>query len=231
MNTLKRVANLLPILVLLVSGITSCKFNKEQEPTQLPEPAPVEAPDQIISLAQAKIMYDAYGERRVGLIEKFENEQSPDKKFDVARFGSYDYKTIKAYLSYIEQEAKKANVELSTLRFYFSNYPDQKNFENGKEIKHPKQNSFFIIPTTKDGKNEDYAFYIQEDGMGVNTPVLLSDNLNPIKQDNKDSKEGLGSQKSEASLLPNLSTKPMFAKDKSLILNEANMIPPPYKTN
>ncbi|MCM4169563.1 hypothetical protein KCTC52924_00344 [Arenibacter antarcticus] len=231
MKNSKRAARLLFLMAILVFGITSCKPEKEKEPTPAPEPAPVKAPAQIVTVAQAKTMYDAYGERRVGLIEKFENEQSPEKKFDVARFGSYDYKTIKTYLAYIEQEAKNANVEISTLRFYFSNYPDQKTFENGREIKHPRQNSFFMIPTIKEGNNGDYAFYIREDDNGRNTPMLLTDNLNPKKQENMDTEQGAASQKSEASFIPSISTSLMYAKDKSLILNEGDMIPPPYKAN
>ena len=175
-------------------------------------------------------MYDAYGERRVGLIEHYENEQNPGKKFDVARFGYYDYQTIKDYMAFIEQEAKKANVEISTLRFYFSNYPDQKTFGDGREIKHPRQNSFFIIPTIKAGNNEDYAFYIREGDDGASRPMLLTDNLNP-KQEGNLNGDGSKERKSEASFVPSSASlsAPMYAKNQSLILNEGDMIPPPYR--
>lgn len=228
MKNFKRAANVLCMMALLVFVITSCKLGNEKGPAPDTEQPAVKEPAQIVTVAQAKAMYEAYGERRVGLIEKYENEQSPDKKFDVARFGSYDYETVKQYLSYIEQEAKKANVEISTLRFYFSNYPDKATFEDGREIKHPKQNSFFMIPTTKDGNNGDYAFYIHEDDNGKNTPMFLTDNLDPRKKGNNDINNRSGNQKSEASFAPRLATKPMFSGNKSLILNEVNMVPPPY---
>src|SRR5690606_7375623 len=206
--------------------IVSCKPEKDKEPGPGTD-VTVKAPEQIVTVAQAKAMYDAYGKRRVGLIEKYENEQSPDKKFDVARYGYYDYQTIKDYLMYIEQEAEKANVEISTLRFYFSNYPDQKTFENGREIKHPKQNSFFIIPTTKATDNKDYAFYIREGDDGKSLPMFLTDNLDPKREGNRD-KEGSVERKSEASFAPNIFPVPMFDADHSLILNEGDMVPPPY---
>jgi len=218
------------LVSILLFGLVSCKPEKDKAPDLDRDAITVKAPAQIVTVAQAKAMYDAYGKRRVGLIERYENEQNPDKRFDVARFGYYDYQTIKDYLAFIEQEAKKANVEISTLRFYFSNYPDQKTFGDGREIKHPRQNSFFIIPTTKAVNNEDYAFYIREGDDGTNRPMLLTDNLNP-KQEGNLNEDGSKERKSEASFMPgpgNLSA-PLYAKDQSLILNEGDMIPPPYR--
>ncbi|MCM4151168.1 hypothetical protein DHD05_06155 [Arenibacter sp. N53] len=208
----------------------SCEQKKEKPPVQEQEPSEIMAPKQIVTVAQAKTMYDSYGERRVGLIEKYENELAPEKKFDVARFGYYDYNTIKEYMNYIEQEAKKANVEISSLRFYFSNYPDKKTFEDGREIKHPKQNSFFIIPATKVENNREYGFYIMEEDNGKNIPVLLTDNLEPKKDGDMDRQQS-GAAKSEASFMPTSSPAPFYVKNKSLVLNEANMVPPPYHTD
>lgn len=212
---------------LIVFGFLSCETKKDKKPVIEQEVSEVSAPKQIVSVDQAKSMYDAYGERRVGLIEKFENEQSPGEKFDVARFGYYDYNTIKDYLAYIEQEAQKANVEISTLRFYFSNYPDKKTFEDGREIKHPKQNSFFIIPTLKDNDNQEYGFYIREEDDGKNVPVLLTDNLDPKKETDSEMQQQ-NERKSEASFLPSSAPALFYAKNKSLIMNESNMTPPPY---
>ncbi|GGW27669.1 hypothetical protein [Arenibacter certesii] len=229
MKNFKRAARIFVMIVFLVLGASSCKPEKEKIPTPEPERTPVKAPDQIVSVKQAKMMYDAYGERRVRIIEKYENEQNPEEKFDVARFGSYDYQTIKNYLRYIEQEAEKANVEIATLRFYFSNYPDQNEFEDGRKIKHPKQNSFFLIPTTRDEKNGDYAFYIYEDNDGNNIPMYLTDNLNPKNSANNGPDKVQEHQNSEASLVPKLSKSILFDKNKSLILNEGDMTPPPYR--
>ena len=227
MKNLKRIHAKLCLGILVVFGLASCEQKKEKTPVTEPEPMEINAPKQIVSVSQAKTMYDAYGERRVGLIEKYENELAPEKKFDVARFGYYDYNTIKEYMTYIEQEAKKANVEISSLRFYFSNYPDKKTFEDGREIKHPKQNSFFIIPAVKDNDRE-YGFYIREEDDGKNVPILLTDNLEPKKDEAMDRMQQTGESKSEASFMPTAPPAPFYAKNKSLVLNEANMVPPPY---
>ncbi|MDX1365165.1 MAG: hypothetical protein R3243_13210 [Arenibacter latericius] len=229
MKNPKRAASIFAIGVSLVLGTLSCTSENEKTPTPDPEASPIKAPAQIVSLKQAKMMYDAYEDRRVSLIERYENQQHPEEKFDVARFGSYDYQTIKNYLSYVEQEAKKANVEISTLRFYFSNYPDLDSFEDGRKIKHPRQNSFFLIPTTKNEKNEDYAFYIYEDNDGNNTPMYLSDNLSPRNSTTNKLNKRPGHQKSKASFVPNFTKALIFQNNKSLILNEADMTPPPYR--
>jgi hypothetical protein len=227
MKNLKRILAKLCLGTLIVFNFGSCEQKKEKTPVTEPEPVEISAPRQIVTVSQAKTMYEAYGERRVGLIEKYENELAPEEKFDVARFGYYDYNTIKEYMNYIEQEAKKANVEISSLRFYFSNYPDKKTFEDGREIKHPKQNSFFIIPAVKDKNDREYGFYIREEDDGKNVPVLLTDNLEP-KKDGRMDKMQSGESKSEASFMPTMSPTPFFVKNKSLVLNEANMVPPPY---
>ena len=230
MKNLKRICTKLCFGSLVVFGFMSCEQKKEKSPVQEPEPREIKAPKQIVSVAQAKTMYDSYGERRVALIEKYENDLEPEKKFDVARFGYYDYNTIKEYMNYIEQEAKKANVEISSLRFYFSNYPDKKTFDDGREIKHPKQNSFFIIPAVKGENDREYGFYIREEDDGKNIPVLLTDNLEQKKEGDMDRQQS-GADKSEASFMPTAPPAPFYVTNKSLVLNEANMVPPPYHDN
>ena len=65
---------------------------------------------------------------------------------------------LKKYMAYIENEAKLAGEELSTLRFYFANYPDQDKFPDGKEVVHRRQNSIMMSPTVK-RNDKDYIFY------------------------------------------------------------------------
>lgn len=192
----------------------------------------VEAPEQIISIEEAKSMYDNYTERRAGLIQDFEDRINMSRKdttkFDVARYTFYDYKTIKDYLAYIEQEAAAAGVEISSLRFYFSNYPDQEKFANGKPIVHPRQNSFFIIPATEvDG--DQIAFTTVDTGeAGKKRAVLLKMNLEPYDA------EGMGTNydntnKSLASILSVVNyASPAYANG-STALNEGSSAPPPHK--
>lgn len=197
------------------------------------EAAMVEPPKQIISLPQAQAMYRNYTERREPLIRRYEDSinirRQDSAKFDVARYVHYDYATIKQYLAYIEQEARMAGVDISTLRFYISNYPDQATFEDGRPVKHPRQNSIMILPTLKqDG--EDYGFYTMDNASGQRIPVLLTGQLQPY---NPDGMGGMsqGSGKNYAGMLPNPLSSPntAFQGGNSTILNEGTGAPPPHK--
>ena len=75
-------------------------------------------------------------------------------------------------MAYIENEAKLAGEELSTLRFYFANYPDQDKFPDGKEVVHRRQNSIMMSPTVK-RNDKDYIFYTDDAGEGKRRIVLL----------------------------------------------------------
>jgi len=154
-------------LAALTFIFTSCN---ETGKTKLPEPEKPEvlAPSEIVEINHAKSMYDNYTNRRVPLIQHYEDsinrgkgnekikmqeqkmaaQEGTAKPFDVARFVYYDYKTIKQYMDYIEQEADAAGVEISTLRFYFSNYPDEQLFP-GTDKEAPKTKFSDALPHDK----------------------------------------------------------------------------------
>lgn len=226
-------------VVLATTAIILTGCGEEQSMEQKKE-IEVLAPKQIVQIPEAKKAYDTYGERRVALIQKYEDsinrnhknskseDNAADKPFDVGRFVYYDYKTIKQYLAFIEQEAKEANVEISTLRFYFSNYPDEAFFPGTKDsIKHPRQNSILISPTYNDGKR-DYLFYIAQGAQGAEA-VPLNDSFGSIK--------GFGTTKNintkaYASIIPNLKTTTTLPtynlqRGTSLTMNRGTGVPPP----
>lgn len=242
------------VLSLFVFSFNSCaeKVEKEKEDT-----TEVLAPTQIVPIVQAKDMYDNYSNRRVPLIQHYEDsinrnlyndkirqdqkgkkavdKVKEEKPFDVARYVSYDYETIKQYMAFIEQEAKKANVEISGLRLYFSNYPDKPFFDNKDSILHPRQNSVMLSPTLKKG-DRDYLFYIGGTE-AEQEAVLLSDSFGSVKGqgmgdiDNRD-------QKSYASFLPSLNKTSVnttlnasFYAGTSLTMNKGGGAPPPYHEN
>lgn len=248
-NTKKTLATLTFALLFLVS-FTNCGDKKgEQGGDDKPKYEEIEEPSTIIPLGIAKEQYDNYGKHRVPLIQQYEdsgresysNDRIKQQKmkaqgaevakdtFDVARYGYYDLDTLKNYIKYIEQEAARANVEIANVRFYFSNYPDKEEVD-GKKIVHPKQNSFFLIPTIEQG-DRDYAFLIRGEGEKWR-PVLLTDQLEEIAD-----QKGMGAfynqnGKIHASLLPEMPTLSLTAfqgGDKSLISNEVDMVPPPYR--
>jgi len=243
----KSLAGLLFIGLVFLT-FTSCDGCKQNGDDNKPKEE-VKAPEQIVTVVQARKMYDNYSKHRVPIIQKYEDSSRQDRKdykiqqnkmqkqeagiekdtFDVARYGYYDLDTMKQYIAYIEQEAARANVNISSLRFYFSNYPDKKEIE-GRPILHPKQNSFFLIPTIEKGERE-YAFFIREKEPGKWHPVLLSDQLEELGS------QGLGAvyktnDKVHASIVPSLTTSsssPTYLNDTSLTMNEVDMVPPPHQ--
>ena len=215
---------------LLALLLISCGERTNQEQKEVEET--VAAPEQIISVEEAKSMYDNYTDRRVGWIQKFEDSINISRKdkssFDVARYTFYDYKTIKQYLAYIEQEAAEAGVEISSLRFYYSNYPDQEKFANGKPIVHPRQNSFFIIPALVH-EGEQYAFTIEATGeAGKKRAVLLTGQLDPYKPDGMGNNHNY-TEKAYAGVFSLVDYKSAAYGNGSTILNEGSAAPPPHQ--
>ena len=218
------------LCVFALASIFSC--NQQPKKNEVPDnKIEVLPPNQIVAIPQAKNMYDSYSKRRVPLIQHYEDsinrQNKDDKEFDVGRFVYYDYKTIKQYLEYIEQEADDAGVEISTLRFYYSNYPDETVFPNSKDsIKHPRQNSIMLSPTYNDGKR-DYLFYIGDGAQGKQA-IPLNDSFENIKGYSTNTSE---KSKAYASFAPSLNstiTKPTsFQGQQSLTLNRGTGVPPP----
>ncbi|TXN34906.1 hypothetical protein FVB32_09915 [Flagellimonas hymeniacidonis] len=216
MKNTKKVTPFILGAMLLFLGACQEKPKKE-EPHEEPKER-VKPPKQIISLETSKELYDNYSKNRAELIQSYEAEENDDENFKAARFASWDFKTIKQYIAFIEQEAKDAKVDISTIRFYYANYPNKKRFPDGKKVIHPRQNSIIILPTMKvDGT--DYGFYIGEDGKAK----LIKDAVDA---------KGIGSTseqngKSYASFAPNFSAPPALFAGQSLNMNHGNSGPPP----
>ena len=223
----KKSAHLL-FLALTLLVFNGCNTNIDRE---IPKGEPVAAPDQIIPIEEAEAMYKEYSKRRVPLIQKYEDsingamydqdqgrrqEKMKDgsdmgpKKFDVARYVHYDYQTLKRYMDYIEAQTTAAHEEISTIRFYFSEYPNEPTFPGTKDsIKHPRQNTLVITPAIKrkesGAKNRDYIYYIDDSDPANPKVVYLNDNFGPLMSTETGDANG-GDDKSYASFLPNIST-------------------------
>jgi len=251
MKNLKRKWFPLSLVFLSIFALSSC-VEKDKPKDQ----KPVEAPDQIVTIQEAKQMYDTYERRRVPLIQRYEDSidrkgygdkiqqqkidnktneaeaaaSAAQKRFDVTRYVYYEYDTIKKYMAYIEAEAEKAGVKISTLRFYLSNYPEQDLFPKDTAAR-VRQNSVFITPTIKEG-DKNYAYFGQESAEGKLKMILLDDDLNRSKTQLTSSLYDKD-KKSFASFLPEISTSntsmaPVFFDDKSYTMNRGGGIPPPY---
>jgi hypothetical protein len=193
------------LLLLLSSG---CKPDSSKQQTREAVDKVV-PPKQLISLETAREYYQNYGTRRVPLIRRYEDSVTratdPEgKPFDVARYVSFDYEVLKAYLAYIEQEAARVNTDIESLRIYFATYPDAA----GRT--HPRQNSVFLLPAVE-MEEKQWGLFIDGD-----RPGYLNGSLE-VHQ---------GPARAEASMVP---APPQQGRGGSLILNEGQSSPPPYQ--
>jgi len=253
MKNTKKLLSLLFTALCISLLLINCKDPKGQQPDDDHKQETVKRPDVVIDVDVARKQYLTYERRRVDLIQKYEdsvdgyyekgkmrhqeNDQQAQndskdpngERFDVARYVYWDYKTIKNYLKYIEQEAEAADVEISTLRFYFSNYAEDETAEV-----HPRQNSIIITPTLHKDKRE-YIFSIDDRDSENIKPFLLTDGFLPIQGQEK----GMGDtnnqdKRSYASFLPKTTTVnssvvvPPFQPGSSVSMNRGNGAPPPY---
>ncbi len=204
MKTIKFLLGLLAVLSLLNCNNKQSP-EKEEVPIKVESPKP---PSKIIPLEQAMELYNTYTERRVPIIQKYEINNNRSE-FHPTRYAEYDYKTIKEYILYIENEAKKAKVDITKLRFYFTTYPNAEKFKNGAQIKYPGHNSFFMVPTIKN-KNRHDAFYTITEKGGNTKSYFIENRKNEL-------------YKNKASFF----SFKQAERINSLILNEAGLIPPP----
>ncbi|MDC6366756.1 MULTISPECIES: hypothetical protein [Flavobacteriaceae] len=217
-NTRKAALIFLGSLLLMLGSCKQVQKEETSEPAlEKPREEKVAPPQGIISLEESKSLYDNYSKNRVEIIQAFELETNDDENFKAARFSSFGYEEIKQYMAFIEQEAKGAGVDISSLRLYFANYPNKKDFPDGKKIVHPRQNSIFIVPTMKvDG--HEYGFYIGEDGKAKLIKNAVGANEIGSTQKTK--------QRSYASFAPTTSAPATYASQ-SLTLNRGSAGPPP----
>ena len=209
------------VCVLLGSCDTQVKKTEAAEERTVEKVAP---PKDLISLKEAKSRFDSYSKNRVPIIQAYEAERDPEQNFVVGRFVSFDYKMIKQYMDYVEQESEKAGVEVESLRFYFSNLPEGENYPNGRKVVHPRQNGIFILPTTHNAeRNQEFGFYIGADGKAK----LIRDWSAALKA-GASLTPSFSSKSAQASLNPfNWKPSASLQGEGSLILNFGQAAPPP----
>ncbi len=224
---MKKTANLFAktFFSLVVVGLASCGDKRADKPEKEHEEyhETVKPPTNIISLEMADSIYTNYSNHRVALIEDYETQKrAPEETFEAARFVDFDYDAIKQYIKYVDQEAKNAGVQKVTkLRLYFANYPDKKDFEDGKKVVHPRQNSIFMIPTIeKNGGN--YSFFIGADGkpeLVIDWKAQMTKGMGLLENDRKKAYAGFG--------LEIFSAPSLQIGGTSLTLNHGGSGPPP----
>ncbi len=238
------------LLAVVLIGITSCDGCN-------PRPENIVTADDvkeiIISDNQAKTQFENYGEHRGKIIKIYEDngrslgdsiprnqeynkgkkqddkaeKQEVEKGFVPVQYTYYNFEQFKKYIKFIEQETKKAGADISTMRIYFANYP-----ENDRDDDKRKRNTVMFVPTINIDGNES-AYYISDEGKeGKSIPFLLNDSL---KRTGKSAPVGsldIPKKSNEANVLssfPSLMTNPsspLFYAEQSVIGNEGGLRPP-----
>ena len=206
---MKNIKNLWMFFTLFIL-FSSCE-EKQEKKSEDEVGSTFEAPEQIISLEEADSLFLNYQNRRIPHIAKEEAQyQENGKPFVPTQFISYDINVLKEYIGYIEQEAKKGGAKADSIRIYLGNYGTRSN-------KYERKNTVFLLPTAE--VNGEYGgIFIDDDGKAKLVREWASEIQNPGQGIN---------QKSEASILPSISSVPSLQGGTSLVLNYGNGGPPP----
>jgi len=146
MKTIKLLA-LLFVSAIILEGCNE----KPAHPGEPTVGGPIAPPKTIIDVQEAEDMYHRYGKDIAPILEKNKSN------FKATRSLSIDYKTLKDYIAFIEQEAAEANkTEITGLRIYFAKYEDSKNDGRATVFLNP------IMEYGGPGVNDDVAFAIDK---------------------------------------------------------------------
>lgn len=143
----------LSMMALLLINCKGNPTNNEDDDNNGP-PTVVERPNMAIELGEAIALYRNYGKNRVELIENHENEVVGEvEDYQATRSLTFNFKELRQYMDYVEQEANTAGVDVQGIRVYLGQYDT----ENSP---HPNSETVFFNPTMKKGKKE-VAFAIR----------------------------------------------------------------------
>ena len=216
MRNLKQTLKVFFTITLVSLTIMSCEFPDAVPSSYYDEPV------NIIPIQQAKEMYDEYSKNKVPALKEF--GQKDGAEFNPTRYIEYSIEDLRHYLTYIENESKRADVDINSIRIYLGAYPNSEAFKTEGRIEYPKQESIFITPTAIfDG--EELAYFTRGDMNGGKRYAVptkgLGEELMKIK--------GFNNRKFEkASMLPFIQVKDT-TDDRSLTMNRGNVKPPPKK--
>ncbi len=178
-------------------------------------------PKNIITLEEAKQLYDNYSDTRVKWTTKSILSQANLKSFEVTRSLFYDIDSLYNYLSYIKRISKEANVKPSGFRFYFGAYAND--YKRKGDTAYAHRQTIFITPTIAKqvGKETMHLGYTLSNDFKVE---LLKDKIGTDSR----GQSANGSSMQKASLFNfNINTN-MFSEN-STIANEINSSPPKGK--
>ena len=146
-----------------------------------------------------------------------------DKGFQPTEYIRYDYKSLKKYMKFIEQQTADAGYEISTMRIYLANYPE-KDYNKDKN----RRNTVMFVPTINVDSSES-AYYLSDEILpGKPRPYLIDSLFNDTKKPAPVGKLSDQNSNEKASLLSDLLIvkSPIFlANRQEVIGNEGHLHP------
>lgn len=121
------------LLAVLVSYFTSCE-------------APLDPPKQSISYEEANILEEEFKRTRSVVIDR-------SLGYEDTREFWFSLDTLKNYISYVEQQAKKQKLRDLGIRIYFAAYP------NDNQSADPGFSTVVLVPTSRNANNIQHGFF------------------------------------------------------------------------
>lgn len=196
--------------------------------------------NKIISVEKGVTMYDEHTKKRAEILQPVLKNMYKDPTFVDTKFVYFSLQDMKDYISFLEHiQQQNPDEEVSGVRVYFGAYPEvSKNPD--KKIKHPKQQTIFMVPTKNIGKVDteyknmnNIPFYVRgtKDNPYKGDFVIIDELMLDYKKKLRLKKASEKTKVQKASLKPNISNLQTI-KDRvntSTIFNEGEMSPPPIK--
>ena len=205
-HSLMGIAAMVCMLFISCTGETGTKSDGEA----------VKPPEQIISEEDAAKLFQGYTDSREACAIAAQ-DSAAQASFIPARYTEFDFKVIKDYIKYIEQEAKAVDTEIETLRIYYAVYPKDKGDRSNKT-------TVFLVPAA-DFNGENKAFQIGMIGERAAADSIPWDFGTGAKKYNYSNTKD---QRQQAGFVPIPASSAPVQGNKSLVLNDGSTAPPPW---
>ncbi|WP_271767292.1 hypothetical protein [Aquimarina algiphila] len=212
------------IITAIIMYIILCRIMK-------PDPPIVDKPNEIISIKDAVELHLSYRKNRSCIIKAYEGQDStittlcstrrtPNPNFVPSLAFDLDKKFLEQYMLYINQITADS-IDITGYRLYLGNYPDSTYFADGRIVKDPRRNTFFIAPTTLiENETRGYTF-VDRNNDGQQEILFLEDEF-----DFRTSTPGQNPPKTKINTASFFSFSSQGGGDQSTVANEIGGHPP-----
>lgn len=179
-----KLLNIMVSLTVMALLLVDCKgdHNNQNDDNDGP-PTVVDAPQMIIPIERGAQLFYNYKENRIPIIEEYQNSNLPDgtEEYQATTSITFDFKMLKQYMKYVEQEAEAAHTDIKGLRVYLGQYSE------GSNEQYPRAETVFFNPTMLLDKNEVAFAIYNQNGNPTAIPVGELVDYSNIKGNHKKS--------------------------------------------